>query len=93
MSRVAPNPLDRATSANHHFPPLITSAELCVEGRCTTVPSMTQVPRCRQKKISIRSDKAAELLKGMARDGRTKVSIIEDALRRAVAEAKISAEG
>ena len=35
----------------------------------------------------IRSNMAATLLNEMARDGRTKIGIIEDALERAVAEA------
>ena len=48
---------------------------------------MTQRPRRLQKQITIRSNLAAALLEDMARDGRTKVSIIEDALERAVAEA------
>ena len=48
---------------------------------------MTERPRRLQKKITIRSNVAAALLNEMARDGRTKVSIIEDALERAVAEA------
>ena len=49
--------------------------------------SMDQRPRRLQKQITIRSNVAAVLLKEMARDGRTKVGIIEDALERAVAEA------
>jgi hypothetical protein len=53
---------------------------------------MNDVPRRRQKQIFIRSDKAAALLESMSRDGRSKVSIIEDALRKAVAEAHIAAE-
>lgn len=48
---------------------------------------MIEIPRHKQKQIKIRSDKAAAILAELARDGRTKVSIIEDALRRAVAEA------
>jgi hypothetical protein len=42
---------------------------------------MTHIPRRQQKQIFIRSDKAAALLAELARDGRTKVSILEDALR------------
>lgn len=48
---------------------------------------MAQRPRRLQKQITIRSNVAAALLEEMARDGRTKVSIIEDALERAVVEA------
>ena len=53
---------------------------------------MTSIPRSRQKKITIRSDKVAKLLAEMARDGRTKVGIIEGALRRAVIAAGMSPE-
>ena len=49
---------------------------------------MTQRPRRLQKQFTIRSNLAAALLKEMARDGRTKVGIIEDVLERAVAEAR-----
>ena len=48
---------------------------------------MIQRPRRLQKQITIRSNLAAALLNEMARDGRTKVGIIEDALENAVAEA------
>ena len=48
---------------------------------------MDQRPRRLQKQITIRSNMAATLLNEMARDGRTKAGIIEDALERAVAEA------
>ena len=48
---------------------------------------MNQRPRRLQKQITIRSNLAAALLKEMARDGRTKVGIIEDALAKAIAEA------
>lgn len=53
--------------------------------------SMAQRPRRLQKQITIRSNLAAALLKEMARDGRTKVSIIEDALEGLVAEANSAA--
>jgi hypothetical protein len=49
---------------------------------------MTNVPRRQQKQIFIRSDLAAELLTELARDGRTKVLILEQALARAVSEAE-----
>jgi len=47
---------------------------------------MSTVPRRRQKQIFIRSDLAAQLLTELAKDGRTKVSILEDALARAASE-------
>jgi hypothetical protein len=47
---------------------------------------MSTVPRRRQKQIFIRSDLAAQLLTELAKDGLTKVSILEDALARAASE-------
>ena len=47
---------------------------------------MTAIPRRRQKQIFIRSDKAAKILTRLAQNGRTKVSILEDALLCAVVE-------
>lgn len=47
---------------------------------------MTPVPRHRQKPISFRSDEAARLLAQLTRDGRSQAQVIEDALKRAVAE-------
>ena len=48
---------------------------------------MTPVPRHRQTPITIRSDVAARLLKEMTRDGRSQAQVIEDALKKAVADA------
>ncbi len=48
---------------------------------------MTRVPRHRQTPISIRSDKAAELLAQLTRTGRSQAQVIEDALEKAVADA------
>ena len=43
---------------------------------------MTSVPRSRQTPISFRSDKAAELLTKLTRDGRSQAQVIEEALAR-----------
>ena len=48
---------------------------------------MTPVPRHRQTPITIRSDVAARLLKEMTRDGRSQAQVIEDALKKAAADA------
>ena len=47
---------------------------------------MTSVPRSRQTPISFRSDKAAELLTRLTRDGRSQAQVIEEALARAAAD-------
>ena len=43
---------------------------------------MTPVPRSRQTPISFRSDKAAELLAKLTRDGRSQAQVIEEALAK-----------
>ncbi len=43
---------------------------------------MNYVPRRMQKPITIRSDKAAELLAQLTRDGRSQVEVIEEALAK-----------
>jgi len=43
---------------------------------------MTPVPRSRQTPISFRSDKAAELLAKLTRDGRSQAQVIEEALEQ-----------
>lgn len=48
---------------------------------------MTPVPRSRQTPISFRSDRAAELLRHLTRDGRSQAQVIEDALVEAVESA------
>lgn len=48
---------------------------------------MTPVPRHRQAAVTIRSDKALAALKRLARNGRSQVQIIEDALAKAEADA------
>lgn len=45
---------------------------------------MTPLPRHRQRAITFRSDKAAELLARLARSGKSQAEIIEDALSKAV---------
>jgi hypothetical protein len=47
---------------------------------------MAPVPRSRQTPISFRSDKAAELLAKLTRDGRSQAQVIEEALASAAAE-------
>ncbi len=47
---------------------------------------MTPIPRHRQRPITIRSDKAADLLARLTRDGRSQAQVIEDALEKAVKE-------
>jgi antitoxin VapB len=49
---------------------------------------MSAVPRSRQTPISFRSDKAAELLAKLTRDGRSQAQVIEEALAKAVEEAR-----
>lgn len=54
---------------------------------------MTPVPRSRQTPISFRSDKAAELLAKLTRDGRSQAQVIEDALEQLTQTApRLSAE-
>lgn len=45
---------------------------------------MTPVPRSRQTPISFRSDRAAELLAKLTRDGRSQAQVIEEALAKEV---------
>lgn len=45
--------------------------------------NMAPVPRSRQTAISFRSDKAAELLAKLTRDGRSQAQVIEEALEKA----------
>lgn len=44
---------------------------------------LSKVPRHKQTPISIRSDKAARLLKQLTRDGRSQAMVIEEALKQA----------
>ena len=54
---------------------------------------MTPLPRHKQKPITIRSDKAAQLLERLTRDGRSQAQVIEEALAKAAAEQpRMSAE-
>lgn len=48
--------------------------------------NMTRIPRHKQTPITIRSDRAALLLKEMTRDGRSQAQVIEDALTEAAAK-------
>lgn len=54
---------------------------------------MTPVPRHKQTPISFRSDKAAELLAQLTKDGRSQAQVIEDALVKAADDKpKLSSE-
>ena len=54
---------------------------------------MSPLPRHKQKPITIRSDKAAQLLERLTRDGRSQAQVIEEALAKAAAEQpRMSAE-
>ena len=54
---------------------------------------MTPLPRHKQKPITIRSDKAAQLLERLTRDGRSQAQVIEEALAKAASEQpRMSAE-
>lgn len=47
---------------------------------------MTNLPRHKQKPITIRSDEAVRLLKQLTLDGRSQAQVIEDALKREAAD-------
>lgn len=47
---------------------------------------MAPIPRSRQTPISFRSDKAAELLARLTRDGRSQAQVIEEALAKIASE-------
>ena len=54
---------------------------------------MSPLPRHKQKPITIRSDKAAQLLERLTRDGRSQAQVIEEALAKAASEQpRMSAE-
>jgi hypothetical protein len=53
---------------------------------------MTQVPRRHQSPITIRSERAAALLRRLATGGRSQVDIIEEALERMASQRKTLSE-
>jgi hypothetical protein len=49
---------------------------------------MTAIPRHRQTAISFRSNRAAQLLAELTRDGKSQAQVVEEALEKAVAGIK-----